>query len=253
MNTMEGTMKCILFELKCSVKSILRFFVIFLLFYIVALALVFALSTQNVGNGTSSAFFIAFFMYLFFSVSINYTTHYNFLMMLGNPRSVILKSQFVAYAAVSVGAALISVVFDFISPPLISLAGSSYYDLIGMLYHTGNLAVHFIWFLALYIMASSVSLFLGSLRYRFGRIFTRIFWIGLALLMMLVPSLLRLLERYDAVIVLVNAVKAFFGYGVNGGIFFASLNFAIVAALFGAATYLMGRRQELIAQERQHQ
>lgn len=248
---MIRTAKCLVFELKHAARSI----GIFLAFFISCYALSFFLSfLAGSGNSDKSGMMLVFFpflIYLFIYVSINYSSHYNLLMTLGNTRLEILSSQFLTYGIVSLGSACITQILDGTAGLVFNALGFPYYDVFAMCYGDGHsVPERIVFYFALYLLISAVSLLLGTVRYHFGRNVTRIFWIIFGLSWVFLVPLVEWLSR-SGIKPVVNAAKFYTGFGAAHGLLQGAACFAVTALLIGIIAWMLGRRQELIVAEKQ--
>lgn len=248
---MTRTMKCLRYEITHAAKSV----GIFLAFYIVCYGLSFWFSVlANEGNShgeSGMAAFFPFVIYLFIFVSINYSNHYNLLMTLGNTRREILTSQFVAYGIVALASAGITQILDSVAGLFFNAVHYSNLDVLTIAYRDGHdVFSRILFYFALYLAVSAVSLLLGTIRYHFGQNITRKFWIVFGLSWVFIVPLIEWLSRSN-ITPLINAAKFYSGYGSAHGLLQGAGNFALTAVVIGAVAWMFGRRQELIVAEKQ--
>lgn len=239
---MNRTMKCASFELRHNFRSVVIFLGIYLFFFLLNLTLGVAGGRGQNGNfGMALAF--PFLIFLFVYATASFANHYNFLMMLGNTRDAVLRAMIVSIASVSVAAALLTALFDFICPLLLSPFGIHYFNVLSLIYPNCGALRQLLWYLSSYLLVSFLSLLIGTFQYRFGRPFIFGFWIAFGFLWMILPTVL--LEFKAAGQAVLQAGKWFIGYGSAGGALAASLHSIVLAAVFLLAAWLFGRRLEL--------
>jgi len=244
---MNRLSNCIKFETKKATKSTLIFMLFLLVFYTLSIVLTLVEHSNN-ATYSSMGFFMPFSIFLFINVSISYTPHYNFLLMLGNSRKTIMFSQFISYFIIAVGSVIAVALLELISQAMFKPMHFNYVNLLNIVYRTNLTFVSTVsWYLTLFMAICFFSLFLGAMRYKFGKIFSRIFWAAFALSWIFIPPLLMVSGNKSN---LLNFVKYFFGVDYNNGIYVASANFLIVAIIFGIITYLIGIKQEMIVSEK---
>jgi hypothetical protein len=123
----------------------------------------------------------------------------------------------------------------------LSGSGSFNSDMISAIYgNSATAATEFIWFLGLFILIFSFGMLYGSLSYKFGKAFITCFWIAFGLSWMVLPAM-------AGAAAFINALKAYFCYGVPNGILLAPVNFLITAIILCAGTYALSARQPQVA------
>jgi len=248
---MNRLTKCLKFELKKSTMGMLYYGAIFIG--------ISALITLFIGTGVSSdsgdhyassmSFFMPFSIFLFISVMLTYSYHYNYLLMLGNSRKNIMLSQIMSYTIISIGTAIVVRLLEFGMELLYTNLHYQYTNILNFVYKTNlSLFSTILWYFALFSFICFFSLFLGTLRYKFGRMFSRIFWVAFALSWIVVPFIISKLNSHINFDLL---LKHLFGIGYKNGIYLATGNFLIIAALFGIIAYFIGIKQEQIVPEKQ--
>jgi hypothetical protein len=202
-------------------------------------------SYPNSSGSINSGFFFAGAIFLFVSVSAGYKPHFNFLLMFGNTRRNISLSSVCTFSILSVVLAVISLIAQLLDKAAtVVLAGNSrriYQDLLSTIYKNNvNAATEFLWFLGLFLLIFSVAMLYGSLSYKFGKAFITCFWIAFGLSWMVLPAM-------AGAAAFINALKAYFCYGVPNGILLAPVNFLITAIILCAGTYALSARQPQVA------
>lgn len=239
---MNRLFKCISFQMYRFFKSALTFLGIYIaIFFIVVLML----TNSNATGSFNSSFFIAGSIFIFVSVISSYKITFNYLMMFGNTRKNIILSSFVTYILFSAFFSIVSILSELMDSMVTkAFHHFSNFSILSILYKSNtNWVSEMVWFMALFILISSLSMLYGSLAYKFGKIFSTIFWVGFGLSWMLLP----VFASVNGQSTFFNAIKAYFCAGDPNGILLAPVNFIISAVIFAAITYVISTKQPQVA------
>lgn len=244
---MNRLAKCLKFELKRTTKSLLYSSAIFIGIYalitILATASIATTSGSNIHhNTTTMSFTLAFALFVFINILVSYAYHYNYLLMIGNCRKNILISQILTYIFTALALSLVVTLFEIGSELFLSAFNFQCVSSLNYVYPHSSLVSITIWRFGLFMIISFFAFLMSTLRYKFGRMFIRFFWIVFALIAVLFPMFNNELFA--------NTFRYFFGLYYKNGIFLASGNFLILSAIFGIVSYCIGIRQELIVSEK---
>lgn len=225
--------KCLKFELYYLGRVTLGFLGSYFVIYFTIMCLALLSPKVIVGGSFNSSFAIAGAIFTFIFITTSYKMLFNNLLLFGNTRKNIMISSFVAYFALSVVTAAVSVMSAYLEGTLVR----SNVNFFNALYPQNvNAATEFIWFLAFFVFISICGMLHGSLSYKFGRVFKIIFWVGISFIIMFLPLLIDLKA-------IVNILSAVFRVGSTNGIFVAPLNMLAATVILGAITWLAVRRQ----------
>lgn len=240
---MKRTMKCIRFEVSRIVPSMLIFLAIYFGCYLLFFLLFCVAPGSRQGSGNFNMSFAAM-IYFFVLLCATYTNFTNNLAIFGNTRSQIYASLAATSIGFSVVLSILSLVSDAMSDVLLRLAHIRSVTISSILYGGINLFETFLFVFCMLLLVSGVSLFYGSLSYRFGRTFKLVFWVAFGVIAMVLANVGEAFHFLDAI---ADAFKWYVGYGMSFGCEQASLHFAVTGALFALVGYLLARRQPQIA------
>lgn len=235
---MNRLKKCIDFQMKSMIKTT----IIFICIYILVCAVLLLFISPSINGGFNSGFYIGCAVFIFVYVIAGYRENFNYLLMFSNTRKNIFFSSAVAFAAMSIFLAVVSILsiqMDGVLARLFEFGGNSHYGLITLMYNDSNMAAEFLWFTAFFILICSFSMLYSSLAYKLGKIFITFFWICFGISWVVLPAA----SGIDGASTFFNTLKAYFCIDVQNGILLAPVNFTITAVILGAAAYLISSRQ----------
>jgi len=237
---MDRTLKCLRFQIDQIKTSTIIFFSIFVSFYILLIALLYTTSSGDSSGSVNGNFAFAAVFFLFINTTVNYTAIYNNLLIFGNTRKNINISFLSSAAIISAIFAALSIILDVLNRAFLPLFGIESSDLISALFPYGSqIMLRFLWFFTVMLVVAGVALLFSALNYIFGKTFKRVFWTGFGLSWVFIPFLLRM----NGFPVIVSAIEFLVGYGNRYGILLSSLNFFVIACIFGTGSFLLARRQ----------
>lgn len=240
---MGRILKCINFQSKYIMKTVLYFLAGYTLFYMGIVLLNIVLTKGNPTNyvNLNSGFVIAGAIFAFASVSSDYKTKHNYLLMLGNTRKNIFLSHFVGNvmmsAILSIAALLSNLAENIVSRYSAHIQSSNI--LLWIYKEHVNVTTSFIWYFMLFAFISAFASLFGSLSYKFGRKFIVPFWIVSGLSFMFFLSAAAI----NAPAWMMQIYRHYFGVGKPYGIMAASLNYLLTTIVLAAITFAFSRRQ----------
>jgi hypothetical protein len=233
----SSALKCARFQLEKFIAVCIMFVLIYYAIILLGFTLNYFLGGHS--SGTANMFFIPCCFFIFFSLSSMYKQNFNHLLMMSNTRKNILGSFFISTAVTALLFAAFSLISQLIDKALSYLFVIPQIDILSGLYKNINYFSDFVWVFSTLLLVSAFAMLYGSLRYKFGKKFVIIFWVLFGLSFNLIPIVIEL----KLVPFMINIFTMFFSLNNENGIYFSSLNFTILAIIFGIATYLIGRRQ----------
>lgn len=247
---MNRLSKCIQFQSRSALQGTVWFLGIYLAIYLVLSVFLGQLvsSSDSDSGSMNSGFIFAGAIFIFVQVAASYKPNTNYLLMFGNTRRNIFLSTVSVSAVLSVIIAVVSIASQFadnaITKVLSKNSETVYIDLLTMLYKSNvNAVTEYWWYLALFIMISSLAMLYGAMAYRFGKVFITAFWVIFGLCFTVLPIMSTGL---NGTTVYVKVLKMYFCTGVSGGILLAPLNFILTAIIFCAVTYVLSARQSQV-------
>ena len=237
---MNRISKCLRFQLKNMLKSTLWFLIIYCL-AAYGLSLLTYILSGGAQNTFKSGLSIGAAFYIFVYVISDYRTTFNYLMINGNTRTTIYISNIIANIILSVAMSILSYLSGFadafftkalsgIIPGQISILQFIYPGSVGVL--------ELPYLAALFILITAFSKLYGVLNYKFGKYFVTIFWVGFGLAVISLP-----LSGSDSFLKIGTIIEKYLWLGHPNGVLLAQASFIITALVFGAAAYLVSRRQ----------
>lgn len=196
-------MKSIVSSIKYRISYQFKWIVWSLLVYLIAMFLVFygliKFSLINSHSG-SLVYRLSFFILTLFAFTMRFKEDFDFLLTMSNTRNTIFLAMSAAVFILSIFCSSLIVVERLIVDLLNTVL--NFKNMIDPFYFfaayaTDNLLLQFFFFLMLSCFVSMSGLFLGSLFYRFGKIFTLFFWLVFSAVPTLsVPLLLWLFHQH---------------------------------------------------------
>lgn len=235
---MERAIKCLKFQSRRLLISTAVLTAIYIAIYIFTIVLITVIDSFGETGTTNMSFFCVAFIFAFISISVTYKDTFNNLLMFGNTRQTILNSFYLCAVAFSATLAILSELGELLDAGMSHVFKPIAASVLVQIYADLNAPQTLLWLFTLFLMLVMFALVYGALRYKFGKIFKIIFWVGFGLLFMLLP-----VASSSSGYSIGKALKAFFGYGLSGGVYWCSLHFFIVAAVLGVILWLIARRQ----------
>ncbi len=239
---MNRLSKCIYFQNKNMLKSILIFMFYYTAIYLFVLLLPVIFSVLGTDDRNfNSGFYMGAAIFAFVYVIATYKGTFNYLLLFGNTRRTIFLSSIVTNTVMSIFLAVISAVSPFLEKPLVKLFGYNSMDfkLLNFIYPDSNWASELLFLATLFILLLSFSMLYGSLAYKLGKAFVIVFWVAFGISFVSFPIIA---DIYNLTFIL-KAIELFFCFGVPNGILLAPVNFILLSLIFNALAYLLSRRQ----------
>lgn len=230
---MNRISKCFRFRLKNILKSTLWFTVIFYL----AACILLSIGTVSFNSGFGLSVAIFAFVY----VSADYRTSFNYLLIHGNTRTTIFISNVMAnitLSAILTGLTLITSFIEMYILRNIPVNLDEGTTIAQWIYPNADKALEILFMAALFILLTSFSTLYGALTYKFGKYFVTAFWVGLGLMVVTLP-----MSSSAGGPTVLSVIRSFLWVDHQYGILLAPVSFILAALVFGAATYLLSRRQ----------
>lgn len=236
MNRLE---KCIRFQIRSMIKSSL----IFLAVYFAVSLVLFTIFSIYISNGSkgslNSSFYISAGIFIFVYVIVVYKEMFNYLLMFGNTRKIIMLSTIATSAVMSLLFSLISTAILQVEHTISLAKGYGWYggiNIINLAYKNSNMLTETIWLFSFFLLICSFSILYSTLAYKLGSVFITLFWVCFGLSFVASPFLMNS-KKFSDIIIL------FFCTEFEHGILLAPVNFIVLSAIFCAAGYLAARRQ----------
>ena len=239
-------MNKVLLNMKYKMRLHFNWLLTYLAVYISIIVVVFwiLIQTSIISTQSGSLFYrlwgVAFFQ---LGVSLKFKDDFDFFLILSNSRMTIFQSMvgvgIVFSAVLSLIIILEQVVVDFLNDYL------GFYNIIDPFhftapYLTDNVFLQFIFFMTLCMCFALVGLLLGSLSYRFGKLFILGGWLVVsAIFVLFLPWLMWNAYQEGELSMMLESVSQFF---VNFDLLVSSGYLLIFALVFAVAAYLNIRR-----------
>ena len=236
---MNRISKCLRFQLKNMLKSTLWFLIIYCL-AAYGLSLLTYILSGGAQNTFKSGLSIGAAIYAFVYVIADYRATFNYLMINGNTRSTIYISNVITNIILSAALAVLSYLSGFADAfftKIVSGTALEQFSILQFMYPGSARVLELPYLAALFILLTSFSMLYGALAYKFGKYFITVFWIGFGLAVISLPL------SGDGFITIGTIIEKYLWLGNPNGVLLAQASFIITALVFGAAAYLVSRRQ----------
>ena len=238
---MSKLKSAILYEYSTKIKAMVLFY---LIQYLIV-ALIFSIVAISVGGEEIGSNALEFSSVIFISVIgvLGYKEDFKALIQNGYTRKYIFGATICMFTLLAGTMALI----DTIIGNSIHYFNDNYFTLFGSLYGYGNVFLNWLWLTVLYLMFCSLFYLAVLVINRVGKMVSLFIGVGLSCVILLVTSLFRFVFSQEFVSAAAEFVMKAMGFMSNGttNLFFPSLSFLVIGAVFGIGSYAVIRRTEL--------